>query len=337
VTGQRRNEFARNQKLEQLLKELNGLLSRAEESMQGQFTRPRFPVLLVVGAPRSGTTLLTQWLAATGCFAYPSNLLSRFYGAPYIGARIQQLLADPAYNFKDELGDLVSVHGEFSSHIGKTKGVLEPNEFWYFWRRFIPNTDPRWITKDQEAQIDVEGFLAGIAAIEAAFNKPFATKGIILQYNLTCLQQLFENVIFIFTRRHPFYNVQSLLRAREEYFGDRDEWFSVKPKEYDELKEKDAVTQVAGQVHYTNASISRELTALHPRHGLTVQHADFCRNPQGVFDVLRSKLAEFNYPLNDDYRGPACFQLNNQVRVDSQLEQEILATYRDLSGDELEL
>ncbi|GAH14530.1 unnamed protein product, partial [marine sediment metagenome] len=29
---------------------------------------------------------MMQWLASTEMFAYPSNLLSRFYGSPYIGA-----------------------------------------------------------------------------------------------------------------------------------------------------------------------------------------------------------------------------------------------------------
>ena len=38
-------------------------------------------VVLVVGGPRSGSTVMMQWLASSGVFAYPSNLLSRFYRA----------------------------------------------------------------------------------------------------------------------------------------------------------------------------------------------------------------------------------------------------------------
>ena len=64
----------------------------------------RFSKVFVVGALRSGTTLFTQWLATTGLTAYPTNLLSRFYGAPLVGAKIQQLLTDPPTLSRRNLG-----------------------------------------------------------------------------------------------------------------------------------------------------------------------------------------------------------------------------------------
>ena len=82
----------RTKVLEELLDRVNCLFEEAELREISQMTQPKLPVLLIVGNPRSGTTLLYQWLAATGLFAYPSNIMSRFYRAPYIGGLLHKIL-----------------------------------------------------------------------------------------------------------------------------------------------------------------------------------------------------------------------------------------------------
>ena len=331
----RQEVFKRNDRLEDLLNELNLALGGAETRMDLP-REPHFPVLFVVGAPRSGTTLLMQWLAATGLFAVPTNLLSRFYGAPYLGGRIQRLLTDPAFNYKDELGDPAEHVVAYESHIGKTKGMLQPNEFWYFWRRFIPNVDPEWIPPEQEARIDHIGFRAGVAAIEAAFDRPFATKGIILQYNLAALKRIFPRALFIHTYRHPFFNIQSLLKARQQYFGEERTWFSVKPKEYPTLKDLDPVAQVAGQVYYTQVGIEAELAGM-PQNALSIAHEDFCADPSAFFDLLKEKLEALGHQLPGAYQGPARFGVHDELRAEPARRLAILAAWKALSGTDLQL
>ena len=329
--------FQRNSGLEGLLAELNGVLGPAEEAITDLPDDPPYPTIVVIGAPRSGTTLLMQWLAASGHFAYPSNLLSRFYKAPYLGARIQQLIGDPRFNYKDELGDMAAYGLPYTSDVGKTKGALQPNEFWYFWRRFIPNADPDWITPEQEALIDGAGFRRGIAHIQHAFDRPFATKGIILQYNLEALRRALGKVIFVHTRRHPFHNIQSLLQARQNYHGDVNTWFSVKPREFEWLQHRDPVTQVAGQVHFTQVGIEAELAAMDPKYSISIDHGDFCSDPRAFHATLRRKLALWGYDLPEAYSGPERFDVHDKVRVDDTLRDAILKAYAELSGTMLGL
>jgi len=122
--------------LEQLLSELNSVLSYTNTQFLADKSEKNSKIF-ILGSLRSGSTLFTQWLASSGLVAYPTNLLSRFYGAPLVGAKIQQLLTDPRYNFRNEILDFNS-EINFISDNGKTKGALAPNEFWYFWRRFLP-------------------------------------------------------------------------------------------------------------------------------------------------------------------------------------------------------
>ena len=173
---ERQEEFRRNEDLEDLLEEINGILEPAEDEILEGYRMPKYPTLFVVGAPRCGSTLMIQWLAKTRKFAYPTNLLSRFYGAPYIGAKIQQLLTAPEFSFRNEILDFNN-EISFKSKLGKTKGALEPNEFWYFWRRFIPNIEPEYLDAQLLERINGKKFAAELAAIEAVFDKPIAMKG----------------------------------------------------------------------------------------------------------------------------------------------------------------
>jgi len=332
MDAQRTEAFQRNQGLEGLLQELSVALGGAEDRMAHLPDEPEHPTILIIGAPRSGTTVLMQWLAASGLVAYPSNLLSRFYAAPYLGARIQQLISDPRFNYKDELSGLIPDQRPFESEVGKTKGALQPNEFWYFWRRFIPNIDPEWITPEQEALIDGPGFRRGIAHIQHAFGKPFATKGIILQYNLEALRRALGRVVFVHTRRNAFFNTQSLLKARKDYHGSIEHWFSVKPREFEQLRHRDPVTQVAGQVVCTQRHIDEQLAAMPPEHGLIVDHEDFCADPAAFHQALGAKLRALGGEWPSEYKGPARFQVHDEVKVDAAMRDAILRACEEFGG-----
>lgn len=329
---ERERAFRRNERLEALLTELNSLLAPVEEEIAAHYRMPRHPVLFVVSPPRSGSTLMMQWLAATGAFAYPSNLISRFYRAPAVGARIQLLLTSPAYSFRDELYDL-SGEIAFTSSLGKTKGALQPNEFWYFWRRFIPNEEPRRLTEEELAQVDGPGFAAELAALEAVFDRPLALKGLILELNLPFLSGLLDRALFLYIRRHPLYNIQSMLQARERYFGDRRQWYSIKPPNVEELKRLDPIAQIAGQVYYTNQGIEEGLRRVADERQIAVTYEQFCADPAAFYHRLRRKLAQQGADLPATYGGPPHFQTTNDIRLPPADVEQIVEAYARFSGE----
>ena len=335
--SERAEQHQRNQSLEELLQELNSLLGDAERRVEETFESPKWPVIFIIGPPRSGTTLLLQWLAQTEIFGYPTNLISRFYGAPYIGAKIQRLLTDPKFDFNDEFQDLRQSI-DFNSTLGKTQGLLSPNEFWYFWRRFIPNQEPWHLSAEEVEQIDKSGFASSLAALEAALEKPLAMKGIILQYNLDVLAPMLQDrVIFIHTRRHTFYNAQSLLKAREEYYGTREKWYSVRPKEYEQLKDATPIEQVVGQVYFTNQAIQEQIEQLPEACSLEWPYESFCENPSQHFKRLTQRLQNHGFDVKRDYRGPKEFESTNEVKVSKQAQTRIMEAWKRFSGEKMSL
>lgn len=308
LSEQRTENFQRNEFLEDLLFGLNGDLQVSEKRLLEQYAnRPmNHPLIMVVGPLRSGTTLFTQWLANTGLVAYPTNLLSRFYQAPILGAKIQLLLTDPRFNFRDELGEF-SQQAEYKSENGKTKGVLAPSEFWYFWRRFLADpTRDVWSDEELRQTMDVQTMKAELIGMMDVFQKPFAAKGMLFNYNIPFLDSIFDKIIFVHIQRDEAANAESVLQARERQLGSIDAWYSFKIPEYEALKELPAAEQAVGQVRSINHAITKGLEDVRGSRKLLVRYEDFCVNPQACFYDLSDRLGlEW-----EEYKGEAYFKIS---------------------------
>src|SRR5690606_13655794 len=83
----------------------------------------------------------------------------------------------------------------------------------------------------------------------------------------------------ITVKRDLIFNSQSLLLARERFFGNTDTWYSFKPEEYHELKNLSPLEQVVAQVYYTNRAIDEGLRKLPDKRVIEVKYEEFCENP----------------------------------------------------------
>ncbi len=322
----KKEEFKKNQDLIDLLSELKELLTPIQQKKQNNFNSLRWPVGFIIGNPRSGTSLLLQWLASLGIFSYPSNFLTRFAYAPYIGALIQKMLFDKNYDFHEELYDINSGIN-FESNLGKSKGALATNEFQHFFRTYMPNFDPEYIDKDQLKKVDFIGIKKGICSIQKAFGKPFILKGVMLQNNIQDLVKNIPDIIFFYIKRDPKFNMQSLLLAREKYFDDRSIWWSVKPKQYKFLKNMDIYHQIAGQVYYTNKSIQDELNMLPKEKKIEVQYEEFCQNPKDMYDKIVDIYGMHKYKIDSKYTGPEKYDVRNTIELEKKENEELEKSY----------
>jgi len=330
--NQRRQQFLRNQNLESLLSNLNGLLAPVQQEVRRNFQKPKYPLILIVGCARSGSTLMMQWLANSNQFTYPTNFLSRFYASPYIGAMIQQMLINPAYQYKEEFSDVKNLT-LFQSDLGKTSGLFAPNEFYYFWRRFFKYGDIQYLNENEARKVDADGFFSELASIESVFEKPLAMKGHLIGWNIPFFYSLFSNVIFLHVRRDPIYNAQSLLEAREKFYGDQSQWYSFKPVEYPILKDLPPHQQVSGQVYFTNRAVQQGLSAIEKLNWLSVSYEEFCKSPQKTYRQLRERLALFGYEITSHYTGPKRFESTNQVRLSKRQFSLISKAYEEFQGN----
>jgi len=324
----RTGAFRRNRDLEALLAELAEYLSSAERAATTSISTPKYPPLLLIGAPRSGTTLFMQFLAMTGAFAVPTNLLARFNYAPYLGTRIQQLLCDKRFDLKNELADL-SGSVSLTSRLGTTSGALNPNEFYHFWRRFFPNYDIEYLDEEQLQKVDIEGLRKGLASIEAGFDLPVATKGLMLLYNVDLAHRIFPNALIVYLQRESFFVMQSILLSREEFYNDRNRWWSAKPRTFADLQKLDPFHQIAGQVYFTEEAIDSALDALPDKNVLKLNYESFCKNPVDTLHQVSAKYQALGKPLASDYQGPKQLTISDTVRLTTQDAQSLREAYSD--------
>lgn len=319
MNTERTAAFQRNGQLENLLTSLNDDLWEAEQKLL-RVSRPLSkPIIFIVGPQRSGTTLFLQWLVSLKSIAYPTNLLSRFYKAPILGSRIQQLLTDDRYNYRDELSSFCK-DVDFESHNGKTKGALSPNEFWYFWRRFLAFDKFDHLTEEQlEETFDKNTFHNELSGIIDTFEQPFALKAMIMNYSLPFLNSLFEKVIFVQLKRDPLTNIASGLAARKKQLGSIDKWYSFKFPEYAKLKNMSPYEQVAGQIYYINKAVDEGMKQIPQHKKLIVQYEEFCRSPAKVYSELVKKLNEHGVDMKPEYDGISQFNVTRGVISDPQI------------------
>jgi len=314
MNSERTDRFKRNIDLEELIDEINIIFRNIRKEAFPVVKKPVYPIILINGVARSGTTLLLQWMSKSGLFAYPTNFLSRFYGSPYIGGKIQQLIFDKRYNFNNELYDF-SEKIDFHSDLGKTKGPLAPNEFWYFWRRFFKFDDIQRLSKEQEKSTDIKTFLYELASIEKVFNKPIVMKGMIINWNIPFVSKISEKILFIHIKRDPIHNMRSLLEAREKYFGNKDRWYSFKPPEFERLKLLSPMEQVAGQVFFTNKAIEDGLKKIKKNRSIEIKYEEFCENPNEIYKKIERMLNDNGYLVNHNYKSEEKFENKNNIEL----------------------
>lgn len=279
----------RNQGVEEILRILDGLLSKIETNAISDLPNTEHAIYLIVGCARSGTTLINQSLLSTGSFAYPSNLISRFYYAPYIGSLYHKLLID-----LDKKGELFneSAPQPYSSELGKTKGANSPNEFWYFWRRFFKFGDLQQLEQQTIANVNTPLFLSELNAMCHVFDKPLLMKGMIMNWHLDYLVKLGSKIRLIYVKRNEADNAQSLLNARRTFYNSTKEWYSFKPAEYNDLKAMTVEEQVAGQVYYTNRAIESQLCTIPAERYVTIDYDNFCSRPEMLIETINNTFSE---------------------------------------------
>ena len=136
-----------------------------------------------------------------------------------------------------------------------------------------------------------------------------------LQFNLKETFKYLPHSIFAYIQREPIYNMQSLLLAREKYYNDRNQWLSVKPKQYSELKDMDIYHQIAGQVYYTNNAIEDALLDVPSENKIEIQYEDFCKSPEIYYHQIKWKYEYFGYKMPESYEGVDDFTNTNNKKI----------------------
>jgi hypothetical protein len=277
--------YQKNAADEDFLAWLNQTLAGPERASYTD--RPeRFPTVHVLGAPRSGTTLVVQLLASELGIGAISNLAAAFWAAPCTGLRLARKLLG---------GDRRS---SFVSDYGRTTGLHEPHEFGYFWASHLkyrtmsepasPATDP----------IDWPGLAQVLTHMTEAAGGPLVFKAFMSGFYAEQLVAVLPRTCFVLVVRDPVENALSILEMRDRYSGDRGAWTSVRPREYAWMCTLSPEEQAAGQALACEAAYRRALAKVPAANTRVVDYASLVADPRGALDDLRALVEAHGPPLS---------------------------------------
>jgi hypothetical protein len=242
----------------------------------------KYPTIQVLGVPRSGTTLALQLIATHTDIGYIDHVAAAFWRAPVMGLRLSAAL-------RRQVPRLSTYRSDF----GRTPSLAEPHEFSYLWARLL-GTDfglDSLAEPSASQSVDWAFFKRVMTNMCDAIQRPIVFKSFYAIWHLRPLCETLRKTVVVVVRRDPIAVAQSLVRMRERLYGSRDVWASVKPREYEWLKNADYATQIAGQIHYVDHAIEKGIGYADPDAVVEVSYQDLCRDPTAFLERVVERVA----------------------------------------------
>jgi len=241
------------------------LLQMKERTLFRELAEVEPPAVFIVGAPRSGTTLVYQVLAHVLHTSYFTNMTAMFPRSPITATRLFQSLGSKSRT-------------PFQNFYGNTAGLQAPNDGFGVWNRWLGND--RYVARKSVAEQDIESMREFFKAWYAVFNLPFLNKN---NRNLDCLSLLaesFPEARFIVVRRNPILVVESLLKSRTIVQGDATHaWGLMSETAPESSTPLEILEMVCDQVVRIEQRLQDQLCKIDEDRWHSMWYEDFCRNP----------------------------------------------------------
>jgi hypothetical protein len=289
-------------------------LAPVEYVLRGRANGEPVGPILIVGCPRSGTTLLSQLM--TTCFqvSYISNAAYRYYRTPL----------SASWKWRDAI---LAYQSSFSSDYGRTKGPGEPNEADRFWKQWFPK-DERPVDADYLSPRAIADMRAVICGLERILGGPFVNKHVGHSVRMRAFARAFSNVRFLWVQRDPLVTARSILKARHDRVArgrqqQVEDWWSARPREIDRLLGRPVLEQVCGQVYYINRNIEEDAATLGGDRCLALSYEQLCTDPRGELERICAWLEAAGIPLRQRGEPPEQFRVSTPSEQDAALMREL--------------
>jgi len=230
--------------------------------------RDKAQPVFILGAPRSGTTILYQVISHYFDILYLDNLMEIFRKIPYFGFWVDQMV------FSD------APHGCFQSEYGTTArwGLHAPSQAPSFWWNWLPK-DKTIITREDISDKVITDLHDRIYSIINRYNKPILFKELRTSFRLDFIHSIAPNAKFIVLIREPLYLAQSIIKSKEKFGLD---W----GLEIGLAQEKDIVARAVKQVYTIYQFIFKNISLFPSENYLPIHYDLLGDSLERVFEKI---------------------------------------------------
>lgn len=280
--------YKKNERFEQVISSLNNQLELAQRGLL-EDKKETYSTLHILGAPRSGTTLVSQVIPSYLNVAHINNFIAAFWKAPIYGIELSKKLIGEHYK------------SAFSSDFGRTNSISEPHEFGYFWNHHLKYEGLQQQSKKHETKIDWGNLVHLLNNMTHAFEKPIVFKSFLMGFHASRFHQEMPKSKFIYVKRNLADNVMSILKLRKQLNGDIDTWGSIKPIQYEELKSLSVIEQVVGQILCLENEYLNQLEEIPEADKLLISYEEVCEDTAAFLAKVHNLLKFENEVTTEDF------------------------------------
>jgi hypothetical protein len=290
-----------------LARPLDIAFQRAERRSIAAGRQSDLPLIFVVGAPRSGTSLIYQVLAHCLDVSYFTNVDAMFRRSPITAARV--------FGSRSRRRS-----ARFRSFFGQTAGLTAPNDGFHVWNRFL-GTD-RYATPARLSDPVSRQMATFFNAWLSTFGKPLLNKNNRNTDGVELLASHLPNAYWIAVRRDPFFVAQSLILARAEVQGSKNVGWGLRSRSSQSSDPLGYVDDVCDQITEIDKKLAQATSALDPGRIQEIRYEDFCRNPTEHVQRLLQWVPQLKSAAASDIDLSA-FPVSNKVRLTAPEAQRI--------------
>lgn len=293
------------------------LAATLEKRFLADHVTPEKPIVLVTGAPRSGTTVLSQALIHHLPVTYFNNLTAVFPRAPITANRL----------FGRWLG---APERTLHSYYGRTSGFASENDGLHLWDRWLG--PDRYAVPDRlsaDAAAELRRFFA---AYEHAFGRPILNKNNALATGVLAIAEALPTAHFVYIRRDPIFTAQSILGARETIQGTRAAPYGVN----DPTRNTTAaspIEDVCAQIVYHERRMEEERRIVGDDRFWVVDYERFCEAPHAIVERVGREILRVPVDVDTVRRSLPPLRNTNRSKLPPAEIEEIATTLARLRAN----
>lgn len=292
-----------------LLTPLDLVLQVRENALYRRAAKPEYPMIFVCGAPRTGTTLVTQVLLNHLPVQYLNNLTAVFPRSPIAANQVFGWLAKRR---------AVS----YSSFYGKSDHFSGPNDALYIWDRWLGNDRGR--IRESLTDAERSNMTRFFGAFQTAYPGPLLNKNNNLNVQANVVADVFDNAYFICMTRDPLYLAQSLYLARLEIHGGADVPYGI--HDPNRRSPQDMVEDVCRQALFHHRKIHEQQNRLGAERFWIVPYEQFCSQPEALVTRAAEKILGMSIQAHELRKTLAPFAVSNKTRMEPEVFEKIQIT-----------
>lgn len=315
-------KYKKSKRFEDVLSSMNEKLYGAQNQIMIKPIKESYPTIHVLGAPRSGTTLATQLISSFLDVGYINNLIAAFWKAPLYGIELSKKLLNDDFT------------SNFTSDYGRTNTINEPHEFGYFWNHHLKYDSLQQQNPSHENKIDWQELSLLIKNMTYSFEKPLLFKSFLLGFHAHKFYTYLPQTKYIYIKRNLLDNVISILNLRKNLNGDINIWGSIKPLQYNTLKDMTVYEQIVGQILCIEHAYLNQLSHIPKTNKSIINYEDLCDAPKEFLNKLTQESIHFKPKIENfdtsEIKLNAMKVDNEEVEKINKAKAKILNTFPEL-------